>query len=166
MKLFFTCHSGAEKTRDELRKQVYDAMAEEEKSGAVNTKPESQAGKDNTEVKEENGVVKSPVKPDVTGSEEPSSDKSPAQKAEVNGAASVNGVGQSPAGAPGKETVIKMVDSKEQNGKETSSKPEEGKDEESKPEAEQDNEEPEGSDLWIQSTVCVEGGAQAWYFLI
>ncbi len=147
MKLFFTCHIGAEKTRDDLRKQVYDAMAEEEKSGAADTKLESQAGKGNAEVKKENGVAKSPVKPDVNGSEEPSSD----QKAKVNG------VGESPAGSPGKETLIKTVDSKEQNGKETSSKPEEGKDDEAKPEADQDDEEAEGSRS-LDAEHCLCGG--------
>ncbi|XP_044055516.1 nuclear autoantigenic sperm protein isoform X2 [Siniperca chuatsi] len=126
-----------EKTRDELRMQVYNAMAEEEKTGTVNTKLESEAGKSNTEVKKENG--ESPVE-HVTGSEEPSSspvngkEESSVQKAKVNGVekspvAPVNGVGQ-------------------QNGKETEAKPEEGKDEESKSEdskseVEQDNEEPE-----------------------
>lgn len=147
MKLFFTCHSGAEQTRDELRKQVYDAMAEEEKTGAVNTKLESEDVTGNTEVKEE-------VKHDVNGSEEPSNspaggeDEGSVQEAKVNGVAKspvapVNGVGEGPSGSPGKEIVEKVDDSKSQNGK-TDAKPEEGKDE-SKPEAEQDKEETEGS---------------------
>ncbi|KAI3368537.1 hypothetical protein L3Q82_025545, partial [Scortum barcoo] len=141
-----------EKTREELRKQVYDAMAEEEKSGAADSQLESQAGKGNAEVKKENGVAEAAVKHDMNGSEELSSDKSPAQK--VNGASPVNGVGESPTGTPGKETVIKN-ESEEQTGKETSSKPEEGKDEETKPEAEQDNEEPQGSrSLDTEHSLC------------
>lgn len=123
-------------------------MAAEEKAGGG--KLESEDGKGNTEVKEGNGVAKSPVK-HVNGSEEPASlpasgkEESSVQEAKVNGVekspvAPVNGVGESPTGSPGKEAVIKEVDSKEQNGK----KPEEGKDEESK-EAEQDDEGPEGS---------------------
>lgn len=128
---------------------MYDAMAEEEKSGAADSQLESQAGKGNAEVKKENGVAESPVKHDMNGSEEPS----PAQKA--NGASHVNGVGESPTGSPGKETVIKAVESEEQTGKETSAKPEEGKDEETKPEAEQDNEEPQGSrSLDTEHSLC------------
>ncbi|XP_059198039.1 nuclear autoantigenic sperm protein isoform X2 [Centropristis striata] len=133
-----------EKTRDELRKQVYDAMAEKATTEAVDTKLESENGKGDTKVKE-NGVGKSPAK-HVNGSEEHSSStmngeaESSVQKAEVNGAKSpgapVNGVGKSPTASPEKEAVKeKAMASKAQNGDKT-----EGKDEESKPEAEQDNE--------------------------
>uniref|UniRef100_UPI0037E770B7 nuclear autoantigenic sperm protein isoform X2 n=1 Tax=Semicossyphus pulcher TaxID=241346 RepID=UPI0037E770B7 len=121
-----------EKTRDELRKQVYDAMAEEVKTEAVKAKLESDDGKITTKVKKENGVAKSPVKHDLNGSEEPSRSphKSSDKEAKVNGVekspvASVNGVG-------------------EHNGNEKEAKPEDGKDKES--EAEQDGEEPEGND--------------------
>nr|XP_046248220.1 nuclear autoantigenic sperm protein isoform X4 [Scatophagus argus] len=112
-----------EKTRDELRKQVYDAMAEEEKLESVD-------GKRSTEEKEENGVAKSPVKQDLSGSEKPSSsslngkEEGSVQEAKVNGvenspAAPVNGAGESPTACSGKETLGKEVDSKEQNGEKT-----------------------------------------------
>ncbi|XP_030290096.1 histone-binding protein N1/N2 isoform X1 [Sparus aurata] len=109
-----------EKTRDELRKQVYDAMAEEEK----------------TEAGKENGVAESPVK-HVNGSAEPPSS---VQMADVNGeekspGAPVNGVKESLT--PGKETV---------NGETTEAKQEDSKDEESKTDAEQGDEEPEDDD--------------------
>eukprot|EP00064_Thunnus_orientalis_P016241 superscaffoldBa00003170_g16305 len=145
-----------EKTRDELRKQVYDAMAEEEKTEAVDTKLESEDGKISTKVKKENGVAKSPAKHAVNGSEKPcvspvnGEEKSTVQEDKVNGveksSGAVNGVGQSPTGSPGKETATenKVEGSKEQNGKKTEAKPEEGEDGGSKP-AEQDEEEPEGS---------------------
>ncbi|XP_070688811.1 nuclear autoantigenic sperm protein isoform X3 [Pempheris klunzingeri] len=125
-----------EKTRDDLRKQVYDAMAEEEKTGTVNAKLESEDGKGNTEVNEE---VKH-----VNGSDKPSNlPASGESKSSISGveklpAAAVNGVGESP--------VTGNTDSKEQNGEKTDAKPEDGKDEESKPETEQDKEESEGND--------------------
>ncbi|XP_045906463.1 nuclear autoantigenic sperm protein isoform X1 [Micropterus dolomieu] len=125
-----------EKTREELRKQVYDAMAEEEKTGEVDTKLESEAERGNTEVKTENDVPKSPVK-HMNASEEPSSslvsgeERSSVQKADVNGAE--------------KSPVAPVISVGQQNGKETMAKPEE-KDKEPEPEAEQDNEEPEGND--------------------
>lgn len=145
--LFFTRHCGAEKTRDELRRQVYDAMAEKEKTEAVDTKLESEDGKGNTESSGKH----------VNGSGEPSSSPisgkatSSVQKAKVNGVeksqvAPVNGVEESPAASPVKEaTMEKVKDSKEQNGKKT----------DSKPEAEQDDEEPEGSkSLDIEHCLC------------
>ncbi|KAM7388175.1 hypothetical protein PAMP_024369 [Pampus punctatissimus] len=143
-----------EKTRDELRKQVYDAMAEEEKTEAVDTKLELEDGK--SEVKKENGVEKNPAKHD-DGSEKPSAspvngeETSTLQESKVNGVekspGAVNGVGESPTGSPGKETVTekKVQDSKGQNGETTKAKPDEG-DKESKSEAEQDEEEPEDDD--------------------
>lgn len=123
---------------------MYDAMAEEGRSGPG--KLESEDGEGNTEVKKENGVAKSPVKhKEVTGSEEPTSpvrEENPVQKAEVNGVekspvTTVNGV-ESPSGSSGKETAVKDMEAK----------PEE------EYEAEQDGEQPEGSRLWIQSTIC------------
>ncbi|KAM7012364.1 nuclear autoantigenic sperm protein isoform 1-T1 [Tautogolabrus adspersus] len=109
-----------EKTRDELRKQVYDAMAEEEKTEAAKTKPESEGGQINTEVKKENGV---------NGSEEPSvlPDQSSVQEAKVNG------VEKSP--------VVHVNGVEKQNGKETAAKTGE-----SKQADERDEEEPEGND--------------------
>ncbi|XP_034439501.1 histone-binding protein N1/N2-like isoform X2 [Hippoglossus hippoglossus] len=114
-----------EKTRDELRMQVYDAMAEKEKTEAVDTT-----------VKTENAVEKSPIKR-VNGSA--SEDE---QSSAVNGVEKTNGVGEHSNGSPGNEPVTeeKVEIVKEQNGKE---KPE---DEESKPEAEQDEEEEEEDD--------------------
>nr|XP_046248218.1 nuclear autoantigenic sperm protein isoform X2 [Scatophagus argus] len=130
-----------EKTRDELRKQVYDAMAEEEKLESVD-------GKRSTEEKEENGVAKSPVKQDLSGSEKPSSsslngkEEGSVQEAKVNGvenspAAPVNGAGESPTACSGKETLGKEVDSKEQNGEKTEA--EEDKESEADDEDEDDD---------------------------
>ncbi|XP_032381657.1 nuclear autoantigenic sperm protein isoform X2 [Etheostoma spectabile] len=127
-----------DETRDELRKQVYDAMAEK-----VELEPED--GKGNTGVKNENCVARSPGK-HPTGSEDPSSspvigkEKGSDQKDEANGVekspnSCVNGAMESPIVSSGKEAVKEL---KEQNGKET-----DGNEEESKPEAEQDNEEPD-----------------------
>ncbi|XP_022622026.1 nuclear autoantigenic sperm protein [Seriola dumerili] len=142
-----------EKTRDELRKQVYDAMAEKEETVAADNKLKSEDPKSPAEVKKENGVAECPVK-HVNGSEKTSDspvngqEKSSVQETTVNGAektpgAPVNGVGESPTGSPGKENVTAKVQIvKEQNGEATEAKP---KDEESKPEAEQNEEEAEGS---------------------
>ncbi|XP_034737456.1 nuclear autoantigenic sperm protein isoform X2 [Etheostoma cragini] len=136
-----------EETRDELRKQVYDAMAEKEK---VALEPED--GKGNTGVKNENCEAKSPSK-HPTGSEDPSSspvsgkEKGSDQKAKVNGVekspdSCVNGAVESPTVSSGKEAAMEKVkEVKEQTGKET-----EGNKEESKPEAEQDNEDPDDDD--------------------
>lgn len=55
---FFTCRSGAEKTRDELRMQVYDAMAEKPKEVGQ----ESVAGLVKTDEKRENSDAQSPIK--------------------------------------------------------------------------------------------------------
>lgn len=139
-KKVFSCDTGAEQTRDELRKQVYDAMAEQEATDAKSGDPKSP-----DEVKKENGVAGSPVKL-INGSEKVSDapvngqEKSSVQQAAVNGAekktpeAPVNGGGESPAEAPGNESVTEKV----QNGETPEAKL---KDEESKAEAE----EPEGS---------------------
>lgn len=112
----FTCHAGADKTRDELRRQVYDAMAEKEKDGQA--EPVSEDATGNSEVKKENGAAQSPVK-------------------HVNGSAQEdkeNGVVESQTA--GKESETEEV---EQNGH----KPEGGED--SKEEADQDGEGAEGS---------------------
>lgn len=142
--MFFTCCSGAEETRDELRIQVYDAMAEKEKAGEGELKSEDGSG--DADVIEESGA-KSPVK-DMSRSEEPMNGKEESSVPEVN----VNGVekspvGDSPTGSPGKESV-KEVDSKE--------KPEEGKGEsKTEPEEEEEDEGPEGSAfLDIKHNVC------------
>ncbi|CAJ1061102.1 histone-binding protein N1/N2-like isoform X1 [Xyrichtys novacula] len=82
-----------EKTRDELRKQVYDAMAEEEKTEAAETKVESEDGKGSAEVKKENGEAKSPIKNGVNGSEGPSISLEERSAPETK----VNGVEKSPA---------------------------------------------------------------------
>lgn len=57
-RFFLKWHFGTEKTRDELRRQVYDAMAEEEKDVQGKPVPEDELG---------NGVPKSPEK-EVSGS--------------------------------------------------------------------------------------------------
>ncbi|XP_068563800.1 histone-binding protein N1/N2-like isoform X2 [Cebidichthys violaceus] len=120
-----------ENTRDDLRKQVYDAMAERENTEAVDDKLESEDGKGNTEVK--NGVA---GRRDLSGSEESSNspvggkETGSVQKANVNGVEkSPVALWESPIAPPVKEAALEKVKASE--------------DEESKPEAEQDNEEPE-----------------------
>uniref|UniRef100_A0A3Q3VM99 Tetratricopeptide SHNi-TPR domain-containing protein n=1 Tax=Mola mola TaxID=94237 RepID=A0A3Q3VM99_MOLML len=95
-----------EETRDELRIQVYDAMAEKEKAGEVK---------------------------DMSRSEEPMNGKeeSSVQEVNVNGVEK-SPVGDSPTGSPGKESV-KEVDSKEkpEEGKgESKTEPEEEEEDE------------------------------------
>uniref|UniRef100_UPI003AAFE8BF nuclear autoantigenic sperm protein n=1 Tax=Centroberyx gerrardi TaxID=166262 RepID=UPI003AAFE8BF len=155
-----------EKTRDDLRRQVYDAMAEQEKTRGTASKIESKDGENGTEMKKENGVAESPVKhalgkpeTDVNGSEKgPGSpvkgeETRSVQEATVNGAekspgSNVNGVGKGPTESPQKETVTenKVTGTEEENGGGAEAKPEEAGDEESKPEAEQDAEEEEEDD--------------------
>lgn len=130
---------------------MYDAMAEEEKTEAADTKLQSEDGKSSIEVKKENGVAKSPAKHAANGSESSASpvngeEKSTVQKVQVNGVekspGAVNGVGESPTRSPGTETATekKVEGPKEQNGEKTEAKPEEGEDEGSKPEAEEETE--------------------------
>nr|XP_020458502.1 nuclear autoantigenic sperm protein isoform X2 [Monopterus albus] len=137
-----------EKTRDELRKQVYDAMAEEEKTGVADGNLESEEPTGTAEVTQENSV-KSPVK-SVTGSEQPSEspvsseEKSSLQEAEKTPGAPVNAKEESPAaGSHGEETVTEEK-VKEQTGDVTATKSDGGQDEES--EAEQDKESSEDDD--------------------
>lgn len=152
---FVMYHSGAEKTRDELRIQVYDAMAEKEKTVVTAQELKSEDPNNTAEVKKENGVLTSPVT-NVTGSEEPSKssvhlEKSSVQEAIVNAVeknpnSSVNGAGESPAGSHGIKTVNEKVeDSEERNGNVATAKFKGGQDEELRSEAAQDEEEPEGS---------------------
>lgn len=165
------CHSGAEKTREELRKQVYDAMADEEQTEVTAPKLKSEDPNGTPEVKKENGVAVCPVT-NVAESEKPSkspvnpkksSDQEAVENADKSPSAPVNGEAESPDGSPRMNTV-NVKDSREQNGEVTTTKPEEGKDEESKSEAVQDKEEAEGSKLldtehcwcgWVQHNVGV-----------
>ncbi|XP_057697518.1 nuclear autoantigenic sperm protein isoform X2 [Corythoichthys intestinalis] len=124
-----------EKTLDELRKQVYDAMAE--KPEAVDTKPESSL-ENSTEVKLENGVAKSPSK-------QAGNDCGKAPDSQLNGEegslseeAKVNSTGQSLTESPGIECVAKTEVSQKQNGEETEADEENGH---SKPEEEETEEE-------------------------
>lgn len=118
---------------------MYDAMAEGEKTEAVDSKLESDV-KGNTEVDQENGAAKFPGKHDLNGSE--ASTDSPVSVKE-NGVekspcAPVASLGESLTTSPVKEAVMEKV--KAQNEEKAG-----GKDEESEPEAEQDTDEPEGS---------------------
>ncbi|XP_026179607.1 nuclear autoantigenic sperm protein isoform X2 [Mastacembelus armatus] len=146
-----------EKARDELRKQVYEAMAAEQKTEPVGSHIKAEDPMSIADMKKENGVKSQGEA--VTGSENPSDsivnleEGNSGQEADVNGAelspaALVNIKVESPASSSEKETVReeKMEDTKEQNGDVTEAKPEEGKDEQSEPEAEQDKEESEGND--------------------
>lgn len=118
IKQFVMWPFGAENTRDELRKQVYEAMAEE----VTKAKSEDQNG--TTEVKKENG--------------------SSVNAAEKKPGAPVDDVAEYSTGSPGKKaaTAQKVEDPKGQNGDVTRTKPEGGNDES---EAEQDKGESEGS---------------------
>ncbi|XP_042340014.1 nuclear autoantigenic sperm protein isoform X3 [Plectropomus leopardus] len=137
-----------DETRDELRKQVYDAMAEKEKTEVNGTKLDSEDGKGNSEVKEETAVVKSPGKHEANGSEKPTS--SPVHKVKVNGVekspspgAPVNGTAGSPIASPEKENATeKKKDSKEQNGEKAEAKPEDKEE----PEDDEDEEDDDDDD--------------------
>ncbi|KAM9762842.1 nuclear autoantigenic sperm protein isoform 1-T1 [Menidia menidia] len=133
-----------EKTRDELRKQVYDAMAEEEKIQDGDSKLECEDVKSKTEVEREDAGVKAPVKPGV---------KCPAEFPADGEAGSVQEHGvcgaekgccaedlceTSPVKELGKEEKTEV--SQENIDKVA----DDGNDEESNPEAEQDV--PEGND--------------------
>ncbi|XP_077390947.1 histone-binding protein N1/N2-like [Festucalex cinctus] len=119
-----------ENTRDELRKQVYDAMAATPET--VGKKTESDV-ESNSEVKQENGFAKSPTEQagDDSGKSSASQlngvekslgeqaelngvEKSLGEQAEVNGV--VNGAGGSLTESPEKESAAK---SEEQNGEKT-----------------------------------------------
>lgn len=128
--------SGAEKTRDELRIQVYDAMAEKEKTEVTAQELKSEHLLNAAEVKKENGGLTAPV---TDGSEKPSTSSANSERSssqEVNS-------GECPAGSQG----MKEEDPKEHNGNMSTAKPEGGQDEESKSQAAQDEEEPEGSNI-------------------
>ncbi|XP_075341998.1 nuclear autoantigenic sperm protein isoform X4 [Odontesthes bonariensis] len=138
-----------EKTRDELRKQVYDAMAEEEKTEDGDAKLQSKDVASDTEVKRENAEVKAPVELHVDGSEEPSKfpvdgeEKSSVQEDEVEGAEKGRGASAEDlhGKSPGKETV------KEEKAEEVKTEePGERNDEESNPEAEQEKDDTEDDD--------------------
>ncbi|XP_033937680.1 histone-binding protein N1/N2-like isoform X2 [Pseudochaenichthys georgianus] len=113
-----------EETRDDLRKQVYDAMAEKAEPGDIEL--ESEEGKGTPEVKKATGVA--------NGSSSPVSEK------EKGSGAPVDGVAERSTAANG------VKDSGEQNDKKTNGKPEEEDNGESKPEDEQDEEESEDDD--------------------
>ncbi|XP_041862293.1 histone-binding protein N1/N2-like isoform X2 [Melanotaenia boesemani] len=134
-----------EKTRDDLRKQVYDAMAEEEKTGTADLKQESKDVMRDAEVKREN-EVKATV--EHGGSQEPSSSSVNGEPKgsliEVDGAetdpdSSVQGVHEKSAE---KEAVQQEKAGISDEYKEV---PEEGN-EKFKPEAQQDNVESDDDD--------------------
>ncbi|XP_067370301.1 histone-binding protein N1/N2-like isoform X1 [Channa argus] len=132
-----------EKTREELRKQVYDAMAEK----VTDTKLKSEDQDSTADLKEEN-CLKPPVK-NVTGSNNPLEftvnveERGLAQEAAPNASESPSApVTGEEENSPGKETLTDNVEaSKEQYGDVSSTK-----DEDSKTETELDEEEPEGND--------------------
>ncbi|KAM8874311.1 nuclear autoantigenic sperm protein isoform 2-T2 [Spinachia spinachia] len=129
-----------EKTRAELRKQVYDAMAEGEQTEAADSKLEPDV-KGNPEVDQESRAFKFPGKHDVTGSQASTNSLGSMKEngLEKSPCAPVTSLGQSPTKSPVEVAVMEEV--KEQNAEEK-----EGKEEESEPEAEQDTDEPEGND--------------------
>ncbi|XP_063748323.1 histone-binding protein N1/N2-like isoform X2 [Eleginops maclovinus] len=127
-----------EETRDDLRNQVYDAMAEKAEAGDI--KLESEEGKGTTEVKKENCVSQS--KPEVKGS------SSPVSKKENSSVPKVNAVEKSPGAAVNgvAERSNGVKDPKEQDGEKTNGKPEEEETGESELADEQDDEESEDDD--------------------
>ncbi|XP_026202176.1 nuclear autoantigenic sperm protein isoform X2 [Anabas testudineus] len=143
-----------EKTRDELRKQVYDAMAEKEETEVTAPELKSENPDNLAGVKTENGVATSLVTL-MTGSEKPSESSVNAEKssgqhtvikaAEKIPSSSVNGVAESSAGSHGMKTMNEKEDSKKQNGDVAAAKPG-GQDKESKPGVVQDEEESESND--------------------
>ncbi|XP_075944507.1 nuclear autoantigenic sperm protein isoform X2 [Anarhichas minor] len=121
-----------ENTRDDLRKQVYDAMAERENTEAVDDELQSEDGKGDTEVKKENSVA---GECDLSGSEESSNGKEngSVQKANVNGdEKSPVALGESPTASPVKEAALEPVKASE--------------DEKSEPESESEDEEDDDED--------------------
>lgn len=122
--------SGAEKTREELRKQVYDAMAEEEKA---EVKLESEGVTSDAAVENENVEIKAPVKQCVSGSEAASS-----SPLEVEQKSSVLEAEEKPEPpSEGKTVTENKTDPEKQNAEEA----EEGEDEDSKPETDEDKSE-------------------------
>ncbi|XP_061681772.1 histone-binding protein N1/N2-like isoform X2 [Syngnathoides biaculeatus] len=108
-----------ENIHDELRKQVYDAMAA--KPEAVEPKQQSEDGQSSIEVKPEGGVAESPTKPakgdfgNYSTSQLNGVEKSLAVEVHLNGAE------ESLSDSPGKDPVVK-TESDEESG---NSKPEE-----------------------------------------
>ncbi|XP_072245144.1 nuclear autoantigenic sperm protein isoform X5 [Leuresthes tenuis] len=137
-----------EKTRDELRKQVYDAMAEEEKTEDADAKLQSKDVASDTEVERENVEVKAPVELSVAGSEEPSKlpvdgeEKNSVQEDEVGGTEKGHStsVQDLHGKSPGKETF------KEEKAEEVKTDEPGERNEGSNPEAEQEKDDAEGND--------------------
>lgn len=113
------CRCGAEKTRDELRKQVCDAMAEEARS---EEKLLSEDGHDITQVKKE-VEAEAVVKAGESLPEEEEESNSPLAQ----------------------EKVIRNQTVQDADEEEKDKEPDDGKKEESDLEEEQDKDEPEGS---------------------
>ncbi|XP_077464034.1 nuclear autoantigenic sperm protein isoform X2 [Stigmatopora argus] len=104
-----------ENTRSELRRQVYDAMAE--KSEALESKPESGL-ESSTEVKLENGVAKSPA-PQLNGEE-----GNLTEGAREDGV--VNGTGESLTESPGNKYMARTDSPQKHTGAETETDDENG----------------------------------------
>ncbi|XP_061540291.1 histone-binding protein N1/N2-like isoform X2 [Phycodurus eques] len=126
-----------ENTRDELRKQVYDAMAE--KPEPVVTKAQSEDGQSSIEVKQENGLAESPTKQaggdfgKHSASQLNGAEKSLVEEAQLNGV--VNGAGESLKDG--------MAKTEEPNGEKTEADEENG---DSKPEEEAEDDDDDDED--------------------
>ncbi|XP_019715426.1 nuclear autoantigenic sperm protein isoform X2 [Hippocampus comes] len=130
-----------ENTRDELRKQVYDAM--EAKLEVVERKPESDV-ESSTGVKQENVFSKSSPKQAGDDSEKPSASQLNGAVRSLGEDAQVNGVVNGSLGeSPEKESVAKTEDPEEQNGEKTKADEESG---DSQPEEEAEDEGDDDSD--------------------
>ncbi|KAM8889546.1 histone-binding protein N1/N2-like [Synchiropus picturatus] len=98
-----------EQAREELRKQVYEAMAEKSQEAPVES---------GVTVKNENGVEKSPVKPELNGHAAMNGHGSPTPGVKVNGVdkspVAVNGAAESPSVSPGKDEPKQNVEKPEE----------------------------------------------------
>uniref|UniRef100_A0A1A8LVH0 Nuclear autoantigenic sperm protein (Histone-binding) n=1 Tax=Nothobranchius pienaari TaxID=704102 RepID=A0A1A8LVH0_9TELE len=131
------CNSGAEETREELRKQVYDSMAGEENMEAVGLKLESKDVTSSSQVEGEAGSDEH----GLTGSEEPSgsSENEEAKSSvQLGSDASAQDVGEESEGLSAREDQTEPEKLNDAVSVEM-------KDEESDPEAEEDEGQSKGS---------------------
>lgn len=98
--------AGVEETREELRKQVYDAMAEEEKTEVAASKLKSEDQNDTAEGKKENGATS----PDINVAESQKPPESPMNVEKENGDMTAT----KPEEAKDKESISETVQDEEE----------------------------------------------------
>ncbi|XP_037553945.1 nuclear autoantigenic sperm protein isoform X2 [Nematolebias whitei] len=129
-----------EETREELRKQVYDAMAEEEKAEAADVTLGSKSMMRNVEVENENIELMAPVEQCASGSEEASSSPLNVEKCTKDA--------EQKSSCPEAEAERRSPQSEGEplrGEDEGAEEPEEGKDE-TKPETDEGEDKSEGND--------------------